>query len=321
MGIFFGPGSPSDQRKKLRIQQEEADRRRVQQTGRTNRLLDEARGGQPGPFRPGLLRDDPEQPGALLNETKSLSEQAIADQNRIMAELIQTPGMGPGAANSIAAELFPSTSGPSVGSPSPKDFTVDSIENFRSSDNFNDLQRYIDPLAQRRVHIAENNQLLAEFKARRPSDQQTRILMERMINLDSLEILQMDSQPQFFGFGFDNIGEGVREFRRRFGDEDAQEFNTWWNEYDIFMTEWRRTQFGTQFTPTEQKIFKKMTVRPSDSAATASFKISKQYQIFQRAMFRQTSVLEDLGFNVPRRRGLEGAIESEVQAPITQDFP
>ena len=317
MGMFFGPGSPADQRKKLQIAEEAREKARVAQQGRSTRLLDAARGGQPGPFRPGLLRDDPNVPGGLLNESKSLEEQDVADQNRILAEMIQTPGMSAGAAGAITAELFPDSSGSKVGIPSPKDFTVESLEQFKVSDDLGDLERYVNPLAVQRQHLAENRMLLDEWKSRRPNDAQLRTLMEKMVNLDSLEILQMDSQASFFGFGFDTVGEGVREYRRRFGDEAAGEFNSWWNEYDVFITEWRRTQFGTQFTPTEQKIFKKMTVRPSDSAATASFKLNKQYEIFQRALFRQTSVLEDLGLDVPKRRPL-GLDET---APDTQAFP
>jgi len=268
--------------------------------------LAQALAGTPGPFASGAFP----QPG--------LSPQADpATQQRTLQALMAAGGSPAQAVQTSAMQQPAGDQGLQVGQISPKDFTVESIGRAQQTGNIADLERFIDPLELQRANISADRLDLQVMLASRPSDSQLQKFIATQQQLDSLDSAFELIDPNFFGFGFDSVGEAVRQYRRRFGDAEAVRFNNFWREYEMWVQQMRKENYGTQFTPTEERNFERLVVKPSDGYPAAVAGIQQQRSIVARSGRRQRSILEELGFNLPQRRPLtEIDVSNDTGAPV-----
>ncbi|GAG16867.1 unnamed protein product, partial [marine sediment metagenome] len=104
------------------------------------------------------------------------------------------------------------------------------------------------------------------------------------------------------GYGFNTIAKAAAEVKRRFGGPAEQAYIGWWQEYNLQAEDIRKEKYGTQFTPTEEARFERLTVQPSDSFPSAMTKLQGQRDLIRRNARTQRSVLEDMGFTTPPLR-------------------
>jgi len=251
-----------------------------------NAQLSQSLLGTPGPFAGGMFP----QPG--------LSPEASAGtRQRTLNDFLDAGGS---AADAVELSNI-SQGNVGVGEPSPKDFTVGSIARFiESGGDFTQLERWTDPLAMRRANQADDRLALAQLTAGRPSPSQQEKIIADQISLDALDNIVDRADPNFFGHGFDVVASGRKEIARRFGDEGEQQFLDFWREYENWILQRRKELFGSQFTPTEERVFDRLVAKPSDKHATGMRNIQQQRQMVSRARMKRMSVLEEFGFNVPR---------------------
>jgi len=251
---------------------------------------------------------------AIAQERQRASAQAIRQATGVVpfapfdqqtasgqADTLARLGQGGPISQQIGARLgkqaFPEP--PAIGAPSPKDFTVDSLAEFSRTGDINSLVRWDDPLAIRRVNQSDDRLILSQLLATRPPPAQVEKLIADQVSLDSLDTIIHRSDPGFFGLGFDKIAEARTAYGRRFGNEQEQDFIDFWREYNNWILEIRRQKFGTQFTPTEERVFNKLVAKPSDRYEAGMRNIQQQRAMVSRARLRRSSVLEEFGFDVP----------------------
>jgi len=210
--------------------------------------------------------------------------------------------------------------GGAIGSPSPKDFTTESLAKFQQSNDPRDLTRFTDPEAVRRQNLSEDRFFLQQQLAARPSDAQLEKIIQDQTRLDTFSQLSSVAEASYFGFGVKPLGEAAQLFSKRFGGERQQDFNAFWQQYGLQQLEIRKAMFGTQFTPTEERIFDRLTISPADSFATAQRNLQTQRSMVREALRRRRSVLEDVGIITPSYVPLPAPGATGDELPVAE-FP
>ena len=200
--------------------------------------------------------------------------------------------------------------GGQIGNPSPKDFTIQSLNQYQQTGDVSELVRFTDPLAMRRANQADDRLAMAQLTQSRPAPAMMEKIIGDQISLDTLDGVIQRSDPSYFGNKFEAIADAKRWMGDRFGNEQAEQFTMFWREYDMWVTELRKRMFGSQFTPTEERVFNRLVANPSMSHTAAAKSMQQQRDMVQRARMRRSSVLEEFGYSVPERAGIGGPTES-----------
>jgi len=295
-------GFIDDERRKTRLSE---DFSRRQQAGRSQAGFNALLGAQ-GPVSTDLGGFDPfatQTPSAqartlgLLGEGGPLAQEA----GRQALTSIQGGGQGGG-----------------IGRPSPKNFTVESLADFQQSNDPRDLVRFFDPLELRRANQADDRLALSHLLAGRPSPAMQEKIIQDQISLDTLDSIVQQSDPNFFGMGFELVADARKEVARRFGDEDERRFLDFWREYEFWIQEIRIRMFGSQFTVNEERTFDALKIKPIDSHAVAMSNMQMQRDMVNRARMRRSSVLTEFGFDIPEpsiRGGGDAGVIDKRAAP------
>jgi hypothetical protein len=240
--------------------------------------------GTPGPFASGI------DPKPALDPAASQ-----ATEQRFLNNFLDAGGSAADAVELANIQQGNVQAGP----PSPKDFTVESIARWQESGgDFRQLDRWTDPLAMRRANQADDRLALAQLTAGRPSPAQQEKIIAEQISLDTLDNIVDRADRNYFGHGFDVVASGRKEIARRFGDDGEQQFVDFWREYENWILQRRKELFGSQFTPTEERVFDRLVAKPSDSFNTGMRNLQQQRQMVSRARLKRRSILEEFGFNV-----------------------
>ncbi|GAG49395.1 unnamed protein product, partial [marine sediment metagenome] len=125
-----------------RIAEETSSRRRKKQTLLDEAALGQVEGGQQGPFRKDLVTPE-------TGLSKGLDDQNPQQRAATQAGLLNTPNVaGPlGARIAEFALGQQGQGGGQLGTPSFKDFTVESMDQFQQTGDPNALVRFTDPQA------------------------------------------------------------------------------------------------------------------------------------------------------------------------------
>jgi len=179
-------------------------------------------------------------------------------------------------------------------------FTPESIGQYQQTGNPAVLQYRPDFLAQARINLArEREDRMRMQSGRLPVGQ-----METMINEESidagLDAAAVAMKPEYFGYGFDAVGEAAKEYKARTGTDT--DFTGFWNEMDTGQAERRYELFGATLTDNELAEWRRIAISPKDSYAAAAAKLSAQKRLVARKRQVRRQMLQQGGYNVPGQR-------------------
>jgi hypothetical protein len=179
-------------------------------------------------------------------------------------------------------------------------FTPESIGQYQQTGNPAVLQYRPDFLAQARINLArEREDRMRMQSGRLPLGQ-----METMINEEAidagLDAAAVAMKPEYFGYGFDAVGEAAKEYKARTGTDT--DFTGFWNEMDTGQAERRYELFGATLTDNELAEWRRIAISPKDSYAAAAAKLSAQKRLVARKRQVRRQMLQQGGYNVPGQR-------------------
>lgn len=166
-----------------------------------------------------------------------------------------------------------------------------------------------DPYAEERLKIlraAEDRKRL--MSGRLPVGQVDEIIREESIDA-GLESTALTMKPEFFGFGFDTVGDAAQEFKRRTGTDTP--FIGFWNSLNTSQAERRYELFGATLTDNELAEWKRLSIQPSDAYEAAVAKLQAQQRAVARKREARARILKQQGYNVP-----EGAPPPRERPPL-----
>jgi len=187
---------------------------------------------------------------------------------------------------------------PSIGAPSFKDFTVESIAQYQQTGDPNVLERWDNPLQQARQQLSEERFMLQAQLAARPSPTERAQLGSEALILDEYNYLLQDFRPGYVGFGVDTLGDLTEAWRTRFGSSQGDlDFVDWWTQYRQLNNQILRDRAGANLTESEARRYERNIVSFSDSPQVAARKLATQQSIRARGLRRKVQVMESFGLD------------------------
>lgn len=230
-------------------------------------------------------------PGAkarLQSEREELAYDRSEEQltNTLGPELAQLYMADPVLGRQMAQQAMqrPGEASYDIGVPSPKDFTTDSLAAYQQTGDPRDLIRYESPQAQRRLQQAEERLEMDRLRLGRMPESARAALVDQQLIVGNMEEIDSMMSQDYFGKGFDFVGETEEEIRRRFTGDPSQ--TLYWSMYRTWRNDLLASTAGKNMTQSEKELFFENTLRPSDSPPAAAVKWEFQKRLAQ-AKYRQ----------------------------------